>query len=104
MASTAELTVDSSLKISEYADLFGFPAEAVLAAVQAQSRKALKQFYTVGELAERWNMSRQGANYVLRDFEAKVVNLGTGKKRRSLRIPGEVVVRIERQNTQLLQL
>ncbi len=104
MASTAEVTVDSSLKISEYADLFGFPAEAVLAAVQSQSRKTLKPFYSVTELAARWSMTRQGADHVLREYQAKAVNLGTGKQRRSLRIPGDVVARIERQNTQLLQL
>jgi len=101
MVSAAELTVDSSLKISEYADRFGFPAEAVLAAVQTQSRKALKPFYTVNELAMRWSMTRQGANDVLREHSAKAVNLGTAKKRRALRIPGDVVARIERQNIQL---
>jgi hypothetical protein len=56
-----------TLAISEFADLFGFPASAVLAAVE-MNRRAIKQaYYSIPELALRWRMSRAGVYNVLRE-------------------------------------
>jgi hypothetical protein len=100
---TASLTIDSKLSISEYADLFGFPAEAVLAAVQAQSHKLLKPWYTFQELAVRWNMTPQNVYNVMREYDAKVSYFTGGKTRGKPQVSRDTVARIERQSSQLLE-
>ena len=41
------------LTISEFADLFGFPASAVISAIEKNRGAIKKPFYTIPELADR---------------------------------------------------
>jgi hypothetical protein len=91
------LTVQDSLTISEVADLFGFPASAVIQAVQAQRLKLRKPFYTYRELAERWDVSIGSIYNILEKYGAKVVDLLPGKTRGIKRVPVAIVERIEKQ-------
>ena len=105
MVSTAELTVDSSLKISEYADLFGFPASAVIQAVLAQRSKTQQAYYSLKDLETRWRSSRGKVDAILKASNAVALDLRTlkGKEKKSKKIyPAETVVRIEAERRLIL--
>jgi hypothetical protein len=102
MSPVEELTVESTLSISEYADLFGFSPEAVLQAVLAQNVKLRKPFYTFQDLAARWNMTAQNVYNVMTEHEAKVSYFGKGDRRGKPQVSRDVVARIERQSPRLL--
>lgn len=105
MASATELTVDSSLKISEYADLFGFPASAVIQAVQAQRSKTQQAYYSLKDLETRWRSSRGKVGAILKASNAIALDLRTrkGKERKSKKIyPAETIARIEAERRLIL--
>lgn len=91
-----------SLTVQELADLFCIPAEAVIAAIETQRRNFNKPFYTIQNLAVRWSCTRQNVNYIIRKFDARTLDLGTGTKRRNLRVPAATVERIERQSLKFM--
>jgi hypothetical protein len=95
---TEQLKLTDSVTFLELANLFHIPLEVVIAAIEAQRRNFNKPFYTVQDLAVRWSCSRQNINYIIRKFDARTLNLGTGKRRRNLRVPAATVERIERQS------
>jgi hypothetical protein len=86
------------LSVSEFASLFGVPAEAVIAAVESQSqrRAANQAYFTIRLLAERWSCSSAQVYAVLRASAAKVVNIGEGKTHKKTLVPAEVVERLEK--------
>jgi hypothetical protein len=88
-----------SFTLQELAAFFCIPVEAVIQAIETQRRNFNKSFYTIGDLAVRWSCTPQGINYILRKYDAKTLNLGTGKRRRNLRVPVSTVERIERQSS-----
>jgi hypothetical protein len=90
------LTPESSLKISEFAEIFGFPPSAVLSAIERQRLALTRPFYTFKQLAERWNCSPQNIYNVLRHHEAKALNLNGDKNRSKRLVSAETVARIER--------
>lgn len=92
-----ELTVESKLSIAEYGVLFGFSPQAVLEAVQAQSRKCLKPFYTFNELGLRWQTSRQNVYNILNKYDAALITPVPGKQRSKRLVSSATVERIERQ-------
>jgi hypothetical protein len=47
-----------SLTIAEYASIFGFSPAALVDAIYRNRQAIKKQFYSITELAERWNCSR----------------------------------------------
>jgi hypothetical protein len=96
-APSKELSPRDSITICEFADLFGFPASAVIQAVQAQRLKLRKPFYTYRELATRWGVSIGSVYNILEKYGAKVVDFLPGKTRGTKRVPVAVVERIERQ-------
>src|SRR5271156_2976268 len=105
MALTAELTVDSSLKISEYADLFGFPASAVIQAVLAQRSKTQQAYYSLKDLETRWRSSRGKVDAILKASNAVALDLRTlkGKEKKSKKIyPAGTVARIEAERRLIL--
>jgi hypothetical protein len=99
----ATLQEKDSLTISEFADLFGFPAQVIIDAIHTRSTKLYKPYYTFKELALRWNCTPQHVYNVVRDDDTKVVYLGKGEKRGKPQLAREVVARIERQSPQLLE-
>jgi hypothetical protein len=90
------LTSDSSLKISEFADLFGFPSAAVILAVENQRSKLRKPFYTYRDLAARWGVSVGSVYNILRAHGATVVDLLPGKVRGKKIVSAAIVERIEK--------
>ena len=92
-----------SLTISEFADLFGFPASAVVEAVERNRQAIRKPYYSIPELAARWCMSRASVYNVLREHEARIVDFGgKGKTKGKKVVFADVVERIERQRTKLM--
>ena len=87
-----------SLSIAEFASLFGFPAEAVVAAVEAQrQRRAGRQpYFSIRQLADRWVCSVPQVYKILQTSAAKIVNVGEGSKRKKVLVPADVVERLER--------
>jgi hypothetical protein len=86
-----------SFTISQFADLFGFPAPALLAFLERQRRNFTKPFYTIQDLADRWDCSRATVYAVLEESEFKVLDLNRkGKKKGKKLVPAAVVEQIER--------
>ena|ERR1700722_4223642 len=96
------MTPQDRLSITEFADLFGLTPEAVQSAVEKNRRSLRKPFYTIAELATRWNISRASVYAILRDHSAKILNMGVGKTREKKMIPLAVVERIEAARTSLI--
>lgn len=97
--STASLTENDSITIAEISSLLGFPASAVIAAIQHNRSAVRKPFYSIADLAERWVCSRGTVYNVLSQHEGLVLQLVSpkGKKHRGKRsIPASTVERIEK--------
>jgi len=93
-----------SLRISEFADLFGFPASAVLTAIERQRRQVNKPYYSIPQLAERWACSRSTVYEVLYEAEYEVLDLRRRAKQKGpKRIPGHVVEKIEKSRLRPLE-
>jgi len=95
--------VTDSLSVSEFADLFGFPASAVVAAIEHHRAALKKPFYSIPELARRWNCSRATVYNVLRESEFKLLDLSRkGKNKGHWNVPAAVVEHIERSRMRAL--
>lgn len=96
--SSQKVAPTDSLPIAEFAALFGFEPEAVASAIEAQKYRVEKSqaFYTLPQLKERWHVSRAQVYAILREAEARVLDVGQGKKRSKTLVPAETVARIER--------
>lgn len=83
--------------ITEFADVLGFPVQALIAIIEQNRGAIRKPFYNISELAERWNCSRATVYNVLRETEFKVLNVAgkASTQRDCWRIPASVVERIE---------
>lgn len=92
-----------SFTVAEFADLFGFPASAVLAAIE-NNRKAIKKpFYSIPDLAARWDCSRATVYSVFKESEFKVLNLARRNKNKGKKlIPAAIVEQIERSRMRTL--
>jgi len=93
-----------TLKISEFVDLFGFPASAVLTAIERKRRAINKPYYSIPDLTWRWNCSRATVYAILRESEYKVLHLERpGKKRGPKGIPAHAVEQIEKDRMRPLE-
>jgi len=102
--SPVPLKETDTLKISEFADLFGFPASAVLTAIERQRRVINKPFYSIPDLTWRWNCSRATVYAVLKESEYKVLDLARlGKKRGPKGVAAHVVEQIEKDRMRPLE-
>jgi len=92
------MSPNDTLKIQDFADLFGFPADAVIKAVEAQRYRVAKAqaFYSIPQLADRLQCSVPQIYKLLRSDNAKVLNVGEGSKRKKLLVPADVVARLEK--------
>jgi len=89
------------LQISEIANLFGVSEQAILDLIEARRLNSpqTQDYFTIPQLASRWQCSRGSVYNTLRTFGARIVDLATpGKKGRKL-IPVETVEKLERQRT-----
>lgn len=98
---TAKLT--DCISISELADVLSLPATALISAIERSKRDIKKPFYSIPELADRWNCSRATVYNILKESEFKLLNLTReGKKKGHLNVPASVVERIEQSRMERL--
>jgi len=98
------LKESDTLKISEFADLFGFSSSAILEAIQRNRAALKKPFYTIPDLASRWNCSRASVYNTLRESESKLLDMTrSGRSRGKVNVPVAVVDRIEQSRMRALE-
>ena len=94
---TRSLTAEDHFSIGEFADLFGFPAEAILAAIERNGSAINKPFYSIPDLARRWRCSRSTVYTILRESEFKLFDMRQRKKAKGKwNVPGAAVEQIEK--------
>ena len=96
---------DGLPSLHEFANLFGFPAEALADAVKTQRQRAKgrQAFYTIAQLKDRWQCSTAHVYAVLRGSGFEVLNIGQGKERAKTLVPAETVERIEKARMEKFQ-
>jgi hypothetical protein len=95
----SSISPNDSLSIADFASLFGFEASAVAQAVEAQKYRAEKAqaFFSIPQLATRWDSSRAHVYDILRENNVRILDFtGKGKAKGKKLVPREVVERIER--------
>ena len=99
------MSPSDSLKIQDFASLFGFTPESVVAAVEAQRYRLAKAqaFYSLPQLATRWCISVPAVYKTIRAHEAKIVNIGNGEKRKKILVDAATVARIEKSRTEKME-
>jgi hypothetical protein len=91
------------VSISELADALSLPAPALISAIERNKRAIKKPFYSIPDLAKRWNCSRASVYNILRESEFKLLNLTReGKKKGHWNVPASVVERIEQSRAESL--
>ena len=100
-----KVSATDSLPIAEFASLFGFPAEVVIRAIEAQrQRRSDRQaYFTIPQLAERWSCSRAQVYAILRVSAVKVLDIGEGSKRSKTLVPADAVERLEKARTEKMR-
>jgi hypothetical protein len=94
-----------TLSVQEIADLFGFPAEALIQAVQAQRSRTPQPYYSLKDLQTRWRCSRGKVDAILKASNAVALDLRTskGKAKKSKKVfAAESVARIESERRLIL--
>jgi predicted DNA-binding protein YlxM (UPF0122 family) len=82
--------------ISELAGIFGFPVSALVDAINRNRQAVKKPYYSIPDLAARWNCSRATVYNVLRESESKLFNMSRkGRGKGKWNVPAAVVERIE---------
>jgi hypothetical protein len=99
----APLTPQDSLTITQFAELFGFPASAIIIAIERQRGSLTKSFYSIQDLRDRWRCSRATVYAILTESEFKVLDLARkGKAKGKKLVPAAVVEKIEKSRMQIL--
>jgi len=95
-ASVPAVVPSDKLSIAELADIFGFPVSALIDAINRNRRSFNKPFYSIPDLAARWNCSRATVYNILKESEFKLLDLSRkDKKKGKWNIPASVVEHIE---------
>ena len=82
--------------VSELADIFGFPVSALVEAINRNQGVVKKPFYSIPELAKRWNCSQATVYNVLRESELKALNVAQkSAKKGKWNVPASVVEDLE---------
>jgi hypothetical protein len=92
------MSPNDSLPIKEFAELFGYSSEAVLQAIEAQRYRLEKHqaYFSFPQLAVRLQCSIPQIYKLLRSENIKVVNVGSGSKRRKALVSAADVARLEK--------
>lgn len=91
------LRATDCVAISDLAEALNLPPSALIAAIEKNRQAINKPFYSISDLAGRWNCSRATIYNILRDADFKALNIAskTSEERQSWRIPASVVEKIE---------
>jgi hypothetical protein len=98
VVSVEELTPESKVVVSEFANLFHIPAPVLVAALKDFRSKVSKPYYSVADCASRWCCSRPKAYAILNSSNASGLDLRTekGKNKKSKKVyTAESIARIE---------
>jgi hypothetical protein len=99
----APLTPQDTLTINEFSELFGFPASAIIIAIERQRGSFAKPYYSIQDLRDRWRCSRATVYSVLAESEFKVLDLARKDKTKGKKlVPAAVVEKIERSRMKTL--
>jgi len=99
------MTEEDSLTIGEFSSLFGFPSDAIIEAIRRNRTAVKKAFYSIPDLAARWNCSRATVYNILAEAEFKVLDLKReGKGRGKKLVPALFVEKIERSRMERITL
>ena len=91
------------LSSAELADIFGFPVPALVEAINRNQRAVKKPFYSIPDLAKRWNCSRATVYNVLRESELKALNVAQkSAKKGKWNVPASVVEHIEQSRMEVI--
>jgi predicted DNA-binding protein YlxM (UPF0122 family) len=91
------------LSITELANILGFPVSALVEAVNRNRQAVKKPFYSIPELAQRWNCSRASVYNILRESESKLLNLSRKDRNKGKwNVPAAIVERIEQSRMEIL--
>jgi hypothetical protein len=89
-------SLPETLCVHEVAVLFGLTEDAVRERMASRRRAPVRQdFYSLGELAERWRCSRGSVYNRLRAVGAKVLDFSAPGKRGKKAVPASTVAQIE---------
>jgi len=86
--------------MAEFAGLFGLQEDTIRERIALASNRP--EYYSIGELAERWRVSRGTVYNRLRSVGAKVLDFAAPGKRGKKAVHVSVVFRIEAQKTKRL--
>jgi hypothetical protein len=92
------VTSSDKFSVAEVADIFGFPVPALVAAMNRNIQSLHKPFYSIPDLAARWDCSRATVYNVLRESEFKILNAASKRatQRDKWRVPAAVVEHLEK--------
>lgn len=94
--SCAPVAPPDALSIAELADIFGFPVSALVDAINRNRQAIKKPYYSIPDLAARWNCSRATVYNILRESESKLFSMSRkGRGKGKWNVPAAVVERIE---------
>jgi hypothetical protein len=98
------VTPSDKFSVAEVADIFGFPVPALVAAINHNIQSLHKPFYSISDLAARWDCSRATVLNILRESELKLFNASSkcATKRNAWRIPASAVKHLEDQRMKVL--
>jgi hypothetical protein len=98
------VTSSDKFSVAEVADIFGFPVPALVAAMNRNIQSLHKPFYSISDLAARWNCSRATVLNILHESELKLFKASSRRatKRNLWRIPASVVKHVEDQRMQAM--
>lgn len=86
--------------VSEFADLFGLDENFIRERITRGSDRP--EYYSIGELAERWRVSRGTVYNRLRSAGARVLDFAPPGRRGKKAVRASVVLQIEAQRTKRL--
>jgi predicted DNA-binding protein YlxM (UPF0122 family) len=85
------------VSLKELAEALNVPVSALTVAVEKNRKTIKKPYYSIPELAVRWNCSRATVYNILKESELKMLNLSReNRKKGKWNVPALVVEHIER--------
>jgi hypothetical protein len=92
---------EKQLTVSELAALLGIHENAIRATIAARGKNQ-QEYYSIGDLAIRWRVSRGTVYNRLRSARAKVLDFSAPGKRSKKAVHVSVILQIEAQKTRRL--
>jgi hypothetical protein len=95
LQNSATQKADGVVPISDVASLFGLAEEAVLEMLERRRAPIRQDFFSIGELANRWRCSRGTVYNRLRSTGAKVLDFSAPGRKGKKVVSADAVLQIE---------